>query len=371
MANRKKNPRPGARAAGPRVPLKSLDHGRIVASPDEARCLDTVQLNHLEQSFRRWVSETPRADVRLSRRRMLLMFLLIRYTGAKLNEVLALNPFTDIDHRKQTVLFRSADPDGMMNVKEAPLSQALSSEIQSALADPLFKESLRNTLHVDPGFARRKFYERAQSCGFPKHLGGPEMIRKSRAVELMQGNVPLPAVQMLLGHSTPSLTTAYVTFSGEEIRQVTRHFLETESFRKTSARNSFYGKIHSIRRGDIQTRVDLTSIEGHRVVTVITNDSVERLGIKTGRLVTAEVKAPWISLIKDDREPVCTADNKFNGAIVRINRGKISSEYIVRISGGTELCSIVTTESGRTLDLKKGDDVWAIFNCFAVVLHID
>jgi len=76
-------------------------------------------------------------------------------------------------------------------------------------------------------------------------LGGPEAIRKVRAIELMQGNMPLPAVQLMLGHSTSNLTSSYVSFSEEEIRQVARLFMKKESLRKTSARNSFFGKINT------------------------------------------------------------------------------------------------------------------------------
>src|SRR4030065_2394677 len=78
-------------------------HARIVSMPDEGQCLDTVQMNRLEQSFRSWAKGPLRADVRLSRRRILLIFLLIRYTGAKLREVLALNPFHDIDFKHHLV----------------------------------------------------------------------------------------------------------------------------------------------------------------------------------------------------------------------------------------------------------------------------
>ena len=84
---------------------ESGSHSRIIATTDESRCLDTVQLTRLEQSFRQWAEGAPRSDVRLSRKRILLIFLLIRYTGAKLNEVLALDPFQDIDHQRQLVVF--------------------------------------------------------------------------------------------------------------------------------------------------------------------------------------------------------------------------------------------------------------------------
>jgi molybdate transport system regulatory protein len=301
-----------------------------------------------------------------------LIFLLIRHTGAKLNEVLSLDPLRDIDHKGHCILFRSGDDgEDEQHGREVPLSPTLSSEISSMLADEPFRESIKGTLAVDPGFVRLKFYERARACGFPRRLGGPEMIRKSRAVELARNNMPLSAVQMLLGHSTPSLTSSYVSFSEAEIKQVTRHFIEKESSRQTSARNSFFGKVQSIQHADIQTVVVLSTVEGHQVTTVITNDSVERLGLRVGKLITAEVKAPWVILEKSDREPQCTAENRFEGVGEGINKGRVNTEYIVRISEGTRLCSIVTTESSRRLNLGMGDTVWALFNCFAVVLHVD
>jgi molybdate transport system regulatory protein len=205
-------------------------------------------------------------------------------------------------------------------------------------------------------------------CGFEKKLGGPEMIRKARAVELMQCNMPLPVVQTILGHSTPNLTSTYVSFSKDDIQQVTRMFMEKESVRKTSARNSFFGKIHTIQKGDIQTLVELVTLGGVRITTLITNDSLQRLGLKAGKLITAEVKAPWVMLLKSGNLPRCSADNVLNGVVGKISKGEINTEFIVRISDGTEVCSIVTSESSRRLALLEGDEVWALFSCYAVVL---
>ncbi len=68
--------------------MKSINHGLIVSVPDKDQYLETTQLNRMEQSFREWAGSSPRADNRFSRQRVLIIFLLIRYTGAKLNEVL-------------------------------------------------------------------------------------------------------------------------------------------------------------------------------------------------------------------------------------------------------------------------------------------
>jgi len=320
----------------------------------------------MESSFRRWANESRRADIRAARLRILLIFLLIRYTGAKLNEVLELAPQRDIDYKKRSVFFR-----GSQSAREVQISEALSVEIQSLLSAKNLISSEHNTISVDAGFVRRKFYERAYVLGLPKKLSGPEMIRKARGAELMQANMPLTAVQALLGHSTPNLTSSYVSFTKEEISRATRYYMEKESARKTSARNFFYGKVSCLKRGDIQSEVKLSTVEGHTITTIITNDSAGRLGLKIGKIITAEIKAPWVILQKGDEEIQSSAENIFRGTIVKINSGSINTEYIIRVSDNIELCSIVTTQSGRIVDINKGDHVWVLFNAYAVVLHVD
>ena len=295
--------------------------------------------------------------------------MVFRYTGAKLSEVLGLDPVRDIDFDGQFVRYGRIPEASGRPGRKVQLSETLCREIQTLLGDSgRAATGWHNKLNVDPGFVRRKFYERAQACGIDKQLGAPELLRKSRGVELMQNNLPLPAVQKILGHSTPNLTSSYVSFSEDDIQRVTKFFMEKESTRKTSARNSFFGKIRTIQQGDIQTRVELMTIGGQRITTVITNESAQRLGLKAGKLITAEVKAPWVILQKALHAPECSADNIFDGTIEKIIVGKINSEYMVRISDGTGICSIVTSESCRHLGLEVGDKVWVLFNGFAVVL---
>jgi molybdate transport system regulatory protein len=346
-------------------------HGRIFSVADQDKCLDAVQLHHLEQSFRHWTEASPRDHVRLSRRRILLIFLLIRYTGAKLSEVLGLDPFRDIDFENQFIWFGRMQGKSDRHRRKAQFPRALCREIREIIADPSFKKAPQPVLNADPGFVRRKFYERAEACGIAKQLGAPENLRKSRAVELMQNNMPLPAVQLLLGHSTPNLTSTYVSFSEDDLQQVTRIFMEKESARKTSARNSFFGKVRTIRQGDIQTHVELLTLGGFKVTTIITNDSAKRLGLKVGHLITAEVKAPWVMLNKGDDGPQCSADNMFSGTVERVAEGHINTEYIVRIADGTQVCSMVTSDSCRRLGLAAGDRVWVLFNSYSVVLLSD
>ena len=353
------------------VPIQEQNfHRRISFESDSEKCLDTLQLNKLEQSFRDWIETASRSDVRLSRRRILLIFLLIRYTGAKLSEALSLDPLKDIDFENQFLLFERSNGESGTSQRKVQISATLCNQIREiVISDLSLKDDVSQSKpNIDPGFVRRKFYERAEACGIPKHLGAPETLRKSRAVELIQNNMPLPAVQMLLGHSNPSLTSSYVSFSEDDLQEVTKLFMQKESNRKTSARNSFFGKIQTVQKGDIQTRVELITVGGHLITTIITNSSLDRLGLKKGMLITAEVKAPYVILQKTDDEIRCSADNIFNGTVERISKGEINTEYIVRISDGTEVCSIVTSESCRRLALEKGDNVWVLFNSFSVLL---
>jgi molybdate transport system regulatory protein len=348
------------------TPAASSDHGRIVAEPSTG--LDSLQLDRLEREFRAWSEASGRADVRLSRRRILLIFLLIRSTGAKLHEVLGLNPIQDIDHDRLLVTFNRS---GSGQTRAVPLSENLSREIRLLLADSAANMDMDGALAVDPAFVRRKFYERAQSCGFPKHFGSPEAIRKSRGAELMQSNMPLPAVQMYLGHSTPNLTSSLVSFSDGEMRAITTSFLERETQRKTSARNSFSGKITKILQGDIQVLIELTTPGGHVISSIITQDSLKRLGLATGRLATVEVKAPWVELHKSETDPLCSAENRLPGIVTRITRGLVNTEYIVSVDQHTELCVVASTESMRRMKLQEGERVWAVFGGYASILRVD
>ncbi len=342
------------------------------SASDELPGLDSFQLDRLERNFLEWANSAKRADIKLSRRRIYLIFLLIRYAGGKLGEVLAVDPLTDIDVAQKIVLFRRPGVASVGTIREVPIPESLCAHVRTMLAIPGFHAFLKESgMSIDPGFVRRKFYERAHACGIDTKRGAPEAIRQSRAVELMMNNMPLPAVQSLMGHSNPAQTAAHVSFSEDDIRQVIRLFMEKESNRKTSARNAFFGKITQIRKGDIQSMVELETMRSGTVTTVITNNSLARLGLVEGQIITAEVKAPWVTLHKSDREPECSAENRFTGIVNRIHTGGINSEYIIRISDETELCAIVNTDRARKLGINEQDSVWAVFSSNAVVLHLD
>lgn len=345
---------------------KRFRAARIFSVPEDVKFLDTLELARLADAFTAWTERAGRPDVAVSRNRVRLIYLMLRHTGARLGEVLAVNDRTDIDLDNLSVMLGTGDGEGREVQIPAELGEALS----AVFSEPAYA-SLRGTLfRLDQGHVRRKFYERAEECGFTKELVNPSTIRRSRAVELLRDDVPLPVVQRILGHSTADLTAAFLHLPEEQRRKVERQVLTRET-RRTSARNAFFGRVAQVQKGDIQSVVVVESLGGHAVSSIITNESLKNLGVTEGSFVTAEIKAPWVVLEACDEMPRATASNRFLGEVELVRSGELTSEVIVALSDGTRLCALITSKSAKELKLTEGQKLWAMFNAFAVVLHVE
>jgi molybdate transport system regulatory protein len=106
------------------------------------------------------------------------------------------------------------------------------------------------------------------------------------------------------------------------------------------------------------------TLGGYRLTTVITNDSLHHLGLKVGKVVNAEIKAPWVILQKSGNDASTSSENILSGVVERIRQGKINTEYLIRLADGTAVCSMVSTESAIRLALEKGDQIYAMFNAY-------
>ncbi|MGE4292854.1 MAG: TOBE domain-containing protein [Desulfovibrio sp.] len=333
--------------------------------PEDTAHLDTLDLARLTEAFRAWAGRPRRADVRASRQRILLLYLLLRYTGAKLGEILSLDLGTDFDEVHSLVrVGRTPLEQG----REVSLPAELVRELSQALRESDLLERGPEPLRVDEAHVRRKFYERADECGLSRESANPSALRRSRAVELLRDGVPLTVVQSLLGHSTANLTASLLSFSEQESREITQRFLNREQNRTSSARNAFFGKITKLVRDEIQAELGLVTLGGHEITSVITIESVVRMGLAPGRLVTAEVKAPWITLSDAPRK--ASARNQLAGTVTRMRRGEINSEVTLQLTDGTELCAILSTGGLDQLGLRLGDQAWGLFDVGAVIVHV-
>lgn len=346
----------------------------IASAQAETRTLDEAQVARLEQSFRSWMDASRRRADYASRRRLWLIFLLLRSTGARLGEVLGLDPTRDLDldSERPTAHFSGAGNNG--EGREVPLPTDVARALREALADPTLTPDAAKLFDMDQGHVRRKFYERAEAVGLPKELASPSVLRRSRARQLMRQDVPLPVVQRLLGHSSADLTAAFSDYSDIEAGDIVEAYLKREERRKSSARNRFFGAVSKVVGGPVVASVEITSLGGFKVTSVVTRESVERLGITPGVLATADIKAPWVQLSAGDREPLSTAANRYPAIVRRILTGEeqgdhVAAEVVAELSDGTMLAAVITFESVRRLDLAIGSPVWASFGAFSVILN--
>ena len=68
---------------------------------------------------------------------------------------------------------------------------------------------------------------------------------------------------------------------------------------KISARNYFQGKVKQVVRGAVNSEVVLEIADGVEIVSVITNASVDRLGLKDGSQAYAVIKASSVMVAVD------------------------------------------------------------------------
>jgi len=66
-----------------------------------------------------------------------------------------------------------------------------------------------------------------------------------------------------------------------------------------------------------------------------------------------------------------SARNQLPGTIVRIKKGVVTAEVIVRIAGGHEIASVITMSSVKSLGLKRGSRVTAVVKATEVMIGVD
>lgn len=68
---------------------------------------------------------------------------------------------------------------------------------------------------------------------------------------------------------------------------------------KLSARNVLKGKVKAVTTGTVNTEIVVELPGGEEIVSMITKDSAERLGLKVGKEVHAVIKASSVMIAVD------------------------------------------------------------------------
>jgi molybdate transport system regulatory protein len=140
---------------------------------------------------------------------------------------------------------------------------------------------------------------------------------------------------------------------------------------RTSARNQLYGTVTSIVRGAVNDEVSIALPGGQTVVSVITHESAEALGLVSGSAAYALVKASSVVLIAGDGASArLSTRNRLHGVVGAIQRGAVSAEVAVELAGGVVIVGVVTDGSVDTLRLAVGQPATAAFKASSVILGV-
>lgn len=134
-----------------------------------------------------------------------------------------------------------------------------------------------------------------------------------------------------------------------------------------SARNQIVGKIINIDLGSVNAQITLELKSGTKLVSIITINSVENLGLKVGDEVIALIKSSNV-LISTDTNIKVSARNSLRGKIDSINKGDVNSEVVINISDNDKIVAILTTNSLTHLGLEEGIEVDAIIKASDVMI---
>ena len=138
-------------------------------------------------------------------------------------------------------------------------------------------------------------------------------------------------------------------------------------FFNISTRNQLQGTITHIENGAVNGEVQL-AIAGQRLTAIITQHSIERLGLKVGQQAYALIKASDVLLAAADVADRISARNLIAGTVSRIETGAVNDEVVLDIGGGLTLVSIITKASVERLGLKVGDPARALIKASNVMV---
>lgn len=341
----------------------SLPPHQIFTVSDSVRYLEPPQLDTFLYSFDAWCSSAKRKDHERSRERVRAIFLLLRYTGARLGEVLSIDEKSSFDFTRKTVTLGHDE-----TRRVVPLETAVCAKLQKLLESSLAYSLRGHFFKIDPGYVRRVFYARAMDCGLPKELANPRVIRTSRALEMLRSGVPLTVVRNALGHLSPDVVEYLQSFSSDDVTCIVRK-AHQKMKEQTSARNTFAGHVARVVEDGIMAEVEVTTESGCSVFSTVTKTSLKNLHIVAGTPVMATVKAPLVDLCKHSQSLSTFGHNFFTCSIDSVSNSSVIAEVTGHLADGTGICALVSNNTLQNLDLRTGDLATVHFKEMSVVLQ--
>ncbi len=137
-----------------------------------------------------------------------------------------------------------------------------------------------------------------------------------------------------------------------------------------SARNILKGTVSKIDTGAVNSEVDITLASGESLTAIITNRSVQDLGLAPDRDVIALIKASAPLIQTDGSGYRLSARNILPGTVSSVTTGAVNAEVTLTLAGGSDLHIVITNASVQRLGLAPGTAASAVIKASAVILGV-
>ena len=180
------------------------------------------QLELLCDKWREWAEEYEQNRSY----RLYIMFLILRWTGARPSEVVKVNDVKDIDIKNQKIKLETLKQYRRTKTKRKKKDKDtkyrvldINNEILGAINQYkfIFPQMTGKILNMDTSHFRRKHVEITRELGLSPELQNAYVLRHSRAIELVMNGVPVTAVSSILGHKYLSSTMVYTNISPDVV----------------------------------------------------------------------------------------------------------------------------------------------------------
>ena len=135
-----------------------------------------------------------------------------------------------------------------------------------------------------------------------------------------------------------------------------------------SARNQIIGTIEKISLGAVNAEIQMKLKSGKSIISIITNNSVENLGLAINDEVVAVVKSNNVLLSTTQNNLQINEINSLKGNIEEINIDSVNAEVVVNIGNEDKIVAIVTINSIENMNLKIGTKVDAIIKASDIMI---
>jgi molybdate transport system regulatory protein len=135
-----------------------------------------------------------------------------------------------------------------------------------------------------------------------------------------------------------------------------------------SARNQIIGTIEKISLGAVNAEIQMKLKSGKSIISIITNNSVENLGLAINDEVVAVVKSNNVLLSTTQNNLQINEINSLKGNIEEINIDSVNAEVVVNIGNEDKIVAIVTINSIENMNLKIGASVDVIIKASDIMI---